>query len=90
MYRCGHCKKLEPIYKKLAKQMNDDNTSIVKYDGTANDLPEGVDVRGFPTLIYYPRYKKHDPQVYEGDRSLKALKVRICTHLVVLFCSFIM
>jgi len=37
---CGHCKKLEPEYLKLAKKLaHDKNLVIAKFDATANDAP---------------------------------------------------
>lgn len=37
--RCGHCKKLEPIWEKLGKAFQDnDSVVIAKLDATANDI----------------------------------------------------
>lgn len=37
---CGHCKKLEPIYKDLAEQLaGNDQILIAKFDATANEHP---------------------------------------------------
>jgi protein disulfide-isomerase A1 len=41
---CGHCKKLTPIYNKLAETLSSNpNIVIAKIDGTLNDI-EGVNV----------------------------------------------
>ncbi|KAI8470781.1 MAG: protein disulfide isomerase 1 [Monoraphidium minutum] len=71
---CGHCKSLEPIYKKLAKRFNKiDSVVIAKMDGTENEHPD-VEVKGFPTIIFYPSGKDAKPINFDGgDRSLKAL-----------------
>jgi protein disulfide-isomerase A1 len=71
---CGHCKSLEPIYKKLAKRFGKvESVVIAKMDGTENEHPE-VDVKGFPTIILFPSGKGAKPIPFEGgDRSLKAL-----------------
>lgn len=71
---CGHCKALEPVYKKLAKRFAKvDSVVIAKMDGTENEHAD-VDVKGFPTILFYPAGKDKTPVTFEGgDRSLKAL-----------------
>merc|ERR1711998_498085 len=72
---CGHCKKLEPIYRKLAKTFATiDSVLIAKCDGTANDVDiDGVHLEGFPTLLFWPADKKDFPVTYDGDRTLKKM-----------------
>jgi len=49
--------------------MQGTNVDIVKMDATANDVPAGYDVRGFPTLFWVPSdTKKVTP--YNGGREL--------------------
>jgi thiol-disulfide isomerase/thioredoxin len=37
---CGHCKKLEPIYKELAEKLaGEEDIMIVKMEATANEHP---------------------------------------------------
>ncbi len=44
--RCGHCKKLTPIYEKVGAAFKDDPTVVVaKMDATANDIN---DTKKFP------------------------------------------
>ncbi|KAG2485578.1 hypothetical protein HYH03_015739 [Edaphochlamys debaryana] len=71
---CGHCKKLEPIYKKLAKRFKKvDSVVIAKMDGTENEHPD-IEVKGFPTILFYPAGEDQKAIVFEGgDRSLKSL-----------------
>eukprot|EP00043_Microstomoeca_roanoka_P005529 m.56301 g.56301 ORF g.56301 m.56301 type:complete len:468 (+) comp13009_c0_seq1:288-1691(+) len=69
---CGHCKKLEPIYNELGEKYADNkNLVIAKMDGTANEV-DGLSVRGFPTLKFYPAGKKTSAagQEYTGGREL--------------------
>jgi protein disulfide-isomerase A1 len=66
---CGHCKKLAPVWDELAEAYKDvPNLTIAKFDATANEA-EGVEVQGFPTLIFYPRDNKAGVN-YDGGREL--------------------
>lgn len=78
---CGHCKNLAPTYEKLAEAYaaspdTSKRVSIVKMDGTANDVPPHADITlsGFPTLLLKPAGKGERTFVqYGGDRSLDSL-----------------
>ena len=61
---------MAPIYDELGEKMADENVEIVKMDATANDVPSGYDVRGFPTLFWLPA-KTKKPESYNGGRELK-------------------
>jgi protein disulfide isomerase family A protein 3 len=77
---CGHCKKLTPIYDELATKLKDEEVAIVKMDATANDVPSGFDVRGFPTLYWLPKNSKDTPVRYEGGRELEDFVKYIAKH----------
>jgi len=67
---CGHCKKLDPVYKKLAKNLKHNSDLVIaKIDATANDYPERFKVEGFPTLFFIKKDDKENMISYEGDRS---------------------
>lgn len=71
---CGHCKSLDPIYKKLGKHFNDNkNVVIAKMDATANDLPGDFTAEGFPTIYFAPANDKKNPIKFEGQRQLDDL-----------------
>ena len=71
---CGHCKKLEPKYKKLAKKFkNNKNLVIAKFDASNNDAPPQFEYSGFPTIFFVPAGAEKDskPILYEGAREVK-------------------
>lgn len=81
---CGHCKKLDPEWIKLAKKIQKeeltDLLAVGKIDGTANDSPvETMDWTGFPT-IYMVKAGQMEPVVYEGERTAKGLWKYIKKH----------
>jgi len=80
---CGHCKKLEPEYVKLAKKVKKEELSdllgIAKIDGTANDSPvDSLEWSGFPT-IYFVKAGA-ETLTYEGERTAKGLWKYIKKH----------
>jgi len=70
---CGHCKSLAPEYEILGEEFQDnDKIVIAKMDSTANDNG-AVDVKGFPTIVFFPGNDKANHKVYEGERNAKGL-----------------
>lgn len=71
-FRCGHCKQLAPVYKKLAKRFSVvDSVVIAKMDGTTNEHPS-TPVEGFPSIMFFPAEKDAEPVAFDSsDRSLK-------------------
>lgn len=51
---CGHCKSLAPIWESAASKLaGNPHIVIAKLDATTNEVP-GVNIRGFPTLKFWP------------------------------------
>ena len=72
---CGHCKKLNPIWDELGDSLADsDHVVIAKVDATANTLPKEINVKGYPTLIWFPAGGAGSEQVtFNGERDLESL-----------------
>lgn len=71
---CGHCKKLAPIWEELAAEFKDVSDLVIgKFDATANEV-DGLEIRGYPTLKFYPKGAKSNPVDYDGGRELGDLK----------------
>jgi len=67
--RCGHCKKLEPIYTSVAWQLKTLAPDIImaRVDATVEtDLAEEHGITAYPTLKMYRKGKEYD---YQGPRS---------------------
>jgi len=66
---CGHCKKLEPVWRELAEKTADiEDLVIAKFDSTANEV-SNLEIRGYPTLKFFPKDNKAGV-AYEGDREV--------------------
>jgi len=71
---CGHCKNLAPIWDQLGEAFADVKTvTIAKMDATANHAPENLEIKGFPTLIFFPADNKAGVP-FNGDRDLESLR----------------
>lgn len=72
---CGHCKALAPKYEELAESFADvDSIVIAKMDATENEIDHpNVDVKGFPTLLFFPAKDKQNPVVYDGARDVEGM-----------------
>jgi len=71
---CGHCKKLAPIWDELALELKDvPNLVLGKMDATANEV-DGVEIRGYPTLKFYPKDGKKNPIDFDGERAIEDLR----------------
>jgi len=68
---CGHCKSLAPAYEQVGEVFEKfkDSVVIAKVDADAHkELGGRFDVRGFPTLKFFPKGSTN-PEAYEGGRS---------------------
>jgi thioredoxin domain-containing protein 5 len=68
---CGHCKKLAPIWKNLAKHLQGKLTIAEVNCEDFKSLCQSQDVEGYPALMYYTGGSKTE---YSGGRKLEQLK----------------
>jgi len=68
---CGHCKRLAPDYEKLAKAYaGEDNIVIANIDADAEkDVGGRYGVTGFPTIKWFGKDSKKEPESYEGSAT---------------------
>nr|XP_012593253.2 protein disulfide-isomerase A2 [Microcebus murinus] len=70
---CAHCREMAPAWEALAEKYKDhEDIVIAELDATANEL-EGLAVRGFPTLKYFPAGPGRKVTEYKGPRDLETL-----------------
>jgi len=78
---CGHCKKLTPLYEELAKKLSHNKSLVIaKVDATANEV-EGVSIKGFPTIKFWPGGKKSSPLDYDGERTVEGFMAWLEKHV---------
>ena len=66
---CGHCKNLEPHWKKAAGELKG-KVKLGAVDATVHQgLAGQYGVQGYPTIKYFPAGTKNTPQDYDGGRT---------------------
>ena len=71
---CGHCKKLAPVWDKLAETLEaekKEDVAVAKMDATINELPHSR-VRSFPTIRLYKKGDDKEQVEYNGERKLSS------------------
>lgn len=68
---CGHCKNLAPIYEKVAQDYAQEPHCVVaNLDATeSKDIAGKYDVRGYPTIKFFPKGENKTSIDYSGGRS---------------------
>jgi protein disulfide-isomerase A1 len=68
---CGHCKKLAPTLDELGTNFaSNSGVVIAKFDATANTVPKGISVTGFPTILAFVNGEQHP---YPGGHDIASL-----------------
>lgn len=78
---CGHCRRLEPTWKQLAKlHENNDELTIARIDCTENkDVCTDFKVRGYPTLLLVKDGEHLEK--YTSGRDLQSFKNFLSIHI---------
>ncbi|KAK9702771.1 hypothetical protein K7432_011079 [Basidiobolus ranarum] len=68
---CGHCKNLAPIYEKVANAFaGESNCVVAKLDATTDKaMAEKYEVKGYPTLKFFPKGNDKTPISYDLGRT---------------------
>jgi len=71
---CGHCKSLAPDYEKVAAAFAaEPNVVVANCDADQErDIGSKYGVTGFPTIKFFPRSNKQDPETYERPRDVQS------------------
>lgn len=71
---CGHCKRLTPVYEKVAHafRLDSDKVVVARVDADAHrELGQRFGVSGFPTIKFFPRgTADKTPEAYSLGRTL--------------------
>ncbi|RNF20120.1 putative protein disulfide isomerase [Trypanosoma cruzi] len=74
---CGHCKKLHPVFELLATAFKEEADIVIgklNADDASNAAVRNrYKVDGYPTLAFFQKKSKSEPQYYNGGRSLEEL-----------------
>jgi len=71
---CGHCKALKPVFDDLAKTYAEEPDVVVSIvDADAHKaIGNKEDVKGYPTIKFFPRGADSSATVYEAGRDLES------------------
>ncbi|SPO21998.1 probable protein disulfide-isomerase precursor [Ustilago trichophora] len=70
---CGHCKNLNPTYQQVAQDFSGDDDCVVAQMDADNESNKPIAARygvsSYPTLMFFPKGDKSNPQPYNGGRG---------------------
>jgi len=73
---CGHCKRMKPFYEEAATVFApESNCILANVDADAKNnkpLAEKYGIGSFPTIYFFPKGNKENPELYEGERTADA------------------
>lgn len=73
---CGHCKRLHPVYEKVAKVFGTEKDVVIARlnaaDVRSNGVTKNYKIDGYPTVVFLPKGEKDAPQ-YVNERDFNGL-----------------
>lgn len=70
---CGHCKSIAPHFEAAAASLaSNPNIVLADFDGTLNEV-EGVEISGYPTILWYGKDKSAEPIKFNGERDTQGI-----------------
>jgi protein disulfide-isomerase A1 len=70
---CGHCKTIAPEFAAAATALaGNPNVVLADFDGTLNEV-EGVEITGYPTILWYSKNKSAEPISFNGERDKQGI-----------------
>eukprot|EP01156_Anaeramoeba_ignava_P009366 Anaeramoba_ignava/a3836_150.p1 GENE.a3836_150~~a3836_150.p1 ORF type:complete len:235 (-),score=77.84 a3836_150:66-770(-) len=73
---CGHCQRLKEPYEKASDAFDDDDDVIfaeVECDGEGKDVCQKASIRGYPTVRFFSKTNKNEPEDYNRERTVESL-----------------
>lgn len=70
---CGACKRLAPVWGNVTKSLGN-SIDIIEFEGTKHQQEVSKNqIKGFPTIRFYPQGYPGPFTEYQGDRSLESI-----------------
>jgi len=77
---CGHCKKLAPVYERVATHYRGGEVSVGKVDGTEEAILQSrFDVKGYPTILLLHNGRRVAD--FSGKRTFEGITSFIGSHM---------
>ena len=74
---CAHCKVLAPVWEEFARESAPEGVVVLSVDSSsvkAKELNEILNIKGFPTILFFNDAKVHE---YTGARTLEAFRAYV-------------
>ena len=84
---CKHCKELAPEYERAAEYLESvPSVTFAQIEAAENDVPEALQIAGYPTLILFPATPDSEPVYFDGaSRSAEDIAMFVHENAAVKF-----